>query len=198
MHPIQCACGSVQGRIEGSGVHNRGICYCTDCRAFARFLGKGSEVLDAQGGTEIVQLAQPRLRFLRGEEHLAALRLSGKGIIRWYAACCRTPIGNTLPTRRVSVIGLVNACLDAQRMDEDFGTDPAIVHANSALGSPKPSPHGMLGATARLIGIIGAALVTGRYRRSPLFDESGALRVEPRVLTPEELADLKADRAGPE
>ncbi|UEX76396.1 DUF6151 family protein [Spiribacter halobius] len=190
-------CGSVGGRIEGSGLHNRGICHCTDCRAFARFLGKGEEVLDAQGGTEIVQLAQWRLRFERGEEHLAAVRLSTKGILRWYAACCRTPIGNTLPTRRVSVIGLVHACLDAQRLDEDFGNGVAIVHAGSALGSPKPRSHGMLGASARLIGIIGAALITGRYRRSPLFDDSGAPRVVPRVLTAEELAELKADPGAP-
>jgi len=197
MPRIECACGAVQGVIEGSGAHNRGLCYCSDCRAFARFLNKAPEVLDEQGGTEIVQIAQPRLRFEQGEEHLAAVRLSDKGIIRWYAACCRTPIGNTLPTRRVAVIGLVRACLDSNRMDQDFGPPGVIVHANSALGSPKPRPRGPSGATVRLIRIIGASLITGRYRRSPLFDDAGSLRVAPKVLTQEELAVLKgADVAG--
>lgn len=196
MHTIQCGCGSLAGRIEGSGLHNRGICYCTDCRAFARLLGKSGEVLDEKGGTEIVQLAQPRLRFERGEEHLAIVRLSPKGILRWYAACCNTPIGNTLPTRSISVIGLVHACLDRQRMDEDFGGIAVIVHAESALGSPKPRPRGFLLATARLVGITWANLLTGRYRRSPLFDATGAPKAEPRVLPPEELAALKAEDRG--
>lgn len=83
-------------------------------------------------------------------------------------------------------------------MAEDFGTDLVIVHADGALGSPKPRPQGLVGAAARLIRIIGGELLSGRYRRSPLFDESGAPRVVPRILTAEELADLKADQAAPE
>lgn len=191
MHRIQCECGAVRGEIEQSGLHNRLVCYCTDCRAFANFLGKGHEVLDAQGGTEIVQLAQSRLRFLQGEDRLSAVRLSDKGIIRWYAACCGTPIGNTVADRRVSIIGLVHSCLDSKRMDEDFGTSIAVVHAGSALGNPKPKPRGLVGVVARTLWIVYSNLVAGRYRTSPLFDESGSPRTSPHVLKPEELAELK-------
>jgi hypothetical protein len=81
MHPIQCKCGTLRGQLEGTGVCNRLICYCTDCRAFASFLGRTVEVLDKQGGTEIVQVAQPRLRFLQGEDRLSAVRLSEKGLV---------------------------------------------------------------------------------------------------------------------
>lgn len=191
MHQFQCNCGAVRGQIEGSGAHNHLVCYCTDCQAFARYLGKASEVLDAQGGTEIVQLAQPRLHFLQGEDRLSAVRLSEKGLVRWYTACCRTPIGNTLSDPKASVIGLVHACLDPAQIDKDFGTNIVAVNTATALGEPKPKQSGLLGVIARSLSIIFANLISGRYRKSPLFNGSGSPRVEPEVLTPEELARLK-------
>jgi len=191
MYQFQCHCGAVRGKIEGSGAHNHLICYCTDCQAFARYLGKASDLLDVQGGTEIVQLAQPRLHFLQGEDRLAAVRLSQKGLIRWYTACCKTPIGNTLPNPKVSVIGLVHACLNPSRINEDFGTRVAAVNTATAVGEPKPKPSGLLGVMARSLSIFLADLISGRYRKSPLFNDSGAPRVEPEILTPEALARLK-------
>lgn len=191
MSQFQCHCGTVRGQIEGQGIHNHLICYCTDCQAFARYLGEASDVLDAQGGTEIVQLGQPRLRFLQGEDRLAAVRLSEKGLVRWYTTCCRTPIGNTLSNPQVSVIGLVHACLDSARINEEFGPLVAAIDTATALGEPKPKPSGLLGVIARSLSMVLANLVSGRYRQSPLFKDSGAPRVEPEILTPAELARLK-------
>lgn len=130
-------------------------CYCTDCRAFAHFLGKAPDVLDEQGGTEIVQVAQPRLRFIQGEDYLSAVRLSDKGMIRWYASCCGTPIGNTLANPKVSFIGLIHTCLDRARMNQDFGTSVAVVNTDTALGSPKPRQRGLPGVVARLLCVNG-------------------------------------------
>jgi hypothetical protein len=172
-------------------MHNRLICYCTDCRAFAHFLGRGREVLDAQGGTEIVQVAQSRLRFLQGEDRLSAVRLSKKGIIRWYAACCRTPIGNTMADPKVSVIGLVHCCLDPAQINEDFGSNVAVVHADTALGDSRPKQRGLPGVIIRTLWIVYTDLVRGRYKKSPLFNESGSPRTVPTILSPEELAKLK-------
>lgn len=191
MHPIQCVCGAVRGQIEGVGVHNRLICYCTDCRAFAHFLGRGREVLDAHGGTEIVQVAQARLRFLQGEERLSAVRLSEKGIIRWYAACCKTPIGNTPADPKVSVIGLIHCCLDAARINEDFGNNVAVVHAETALGDSKPKRRGLLGVVARTLWIVYTQLISRHYKKSSLFNEAGSPRIAPKILSAEELAKLK-------
>jgi hypothetical protein len=38
--------------------------------------------------------------------------LTPKGLLRWYASCCRTPIGATLAIRHVSFLGLNHACID--------------------------------------------------------------------------------------
>ena len=191
MHQIQCKCGTVRGHLEGQGVHNRLICYCSDCRAFATFLGQADEVLDTQGGTEIVQVAQPRVRFDQGADQLAAVRLSDKGMIRWYAACCNTPIGNTMADPKVAFIGLIHTSLDRPQMDKDFGTDIAIVNAASALGDPKPVQRGMVGTIARFIRIVIGARLSGSYKKSQLFNPAGEPCVVPKVLSPQELKRFK-------
>lgn len=190
-YSIQCQCGTVCGELDGAGVHNRLICYCTDCRAYANFLGRGADVLDEQGGTEIVQVAQPRVRFLKGEDKISALRLSEKGMIRWYASCCNTPIGNTLSDPKVSFIGLIHVALEHNQMDQHFGKNVAILNADTALGEPKPAQRGLLGVMARFIWVVVTARISGRYKNSPLFDASGVPRVVPSILRPEELARLK-------
>lgn len=192
MHPIQCKCGAIRGQLEGAGTHNRIICYCTDCRAFARFLGKAPDVLDEQGGTEIFQVAQSRLRFLEGEEHLAAIRLSDKGLVRWYASCCKTPIGNTMTNPNISFIGLIHTCLDRVQINEDFGASIAVVNTDTALGTPKPKQRGLLGVVARFVWIVLTDRISGEYRKSPLFNASGLPRVDPKILSSEEVARLKS------
>jgi hypothetical protein len=192
LHPIQCQCGAVRGQLEVTGVSNRAICYCTDCRAFARYLGRAADVLDEQGGTEIVQVAQPRLHFSQGVDRLAAVRLTEKGLMRWYASCCKTPIGNTMADAKVPFIGMIHSSLDHSRMDRDFGAAVAMVHTKSALGEPKPEQRGLLGAMARFIWIVVSTRISGQYRNSPLFDGSGSPIVAPTILAKPELARLKS------
>lgn len=192
LHPIQCKCGAVRGQLEGIGSHCRLICYCTDCRAFARFLGKAPEVLDKQGGTEIVQVAQQRLHFVQGEDRLAAVRLSDKGMLRWYTTCCATPIGNTMANPKAAFIGLIHSCLDRGQMDKDFGTQVAVLSTGTALGEPKPEQRGLLGVVARFLWILFSNNIAGGYRKSPLFNASGLPRVAPKILNAQELASLKS------
>lgn len=192
MHRIQCKCGTVKGQLSGKGTSNRVVCYCTDCRAFAHFLGRPGEVLDAHGGTEIVQVAQPRLTFSQGKEHIAAVRFSEKGLVRWYAACCKTPIGNTPLNPNVPFIGLIHSSLDRSRMAVDFGKNIAKVNTDTAIGEPKPKPSGLFVSILRFLWIVLSTRIGGRYRKSELFDEYGALIVRPTVLTAEELGRLKS------
>ena len=82
MHRIQCKCGTIQGHVQGKGTCNRLVCYCADCQVFAKYLGHSDDILDARGGTEIVQIAQPRLALSQGQEQLAAVRLSKNGLLQ--------------------------------------------------------------------------------------------------------------------
>jgi hypothetical protein len=189
-HHLQCRCGAVQGEVLLPATHNHVRCYCVDCRAFAHYLGKAAEVLDQQGGTEIVQVPQSRLRLQKGGNNLAAMRLSSKGMIRWYATCCGTPIGNTPADPKWAFIGLINSCLDRRRIDQDFGSEVATGFAKQAWGEPKPAARGLLGMIARFLWIVISNRLTGRYRQTPLFDVSGSPRVTPKILTLAERQNL--------
>ena len=189
MHQIQCKCGSIRGQVQGRGTCSRVKCYCCDCRAFTKYLGCSNDVLDAHGGTEIVQIAQPRVVFLQGKEHLAAVRFSEKGLVRWYAACCKTPIGNTLPDPKVSFIGLIHSCLDSSKLEEDFGINIAIVNVDSAFGEPKPEQKGVFGTILRFLWIVLTMRIRGKYRNSQFFDDSGDLIALPKVLASEEFRE---------
>lgn len=65
------------------------------------------------------------------------MRLSEKGLLRWYAKCCNTPIGNTLADYRISFIGLLHDCLTrtGESLDESFGPVRARSFTAAAHGN---------------------------------------------------------------
>lgn len=187
-HPISCSCGKLKGTLERTQRENRGICYCADCQAFARFL-KSQQILDAHGGTDVVQTLPKHVSFTDGIEHLACIRLTEKGLLRWYASCCNSPIGNTAATRTMSFVGLVHNCLESgpHSLDEAFGPIRMQVNCQSALGEPKPKSFGLLPALARIAGMLLKARLDGSYKRTPFFiPGSNTPIVRPKVLSPEE------------
>lgn len=191
VHPLRCRCGALQGQVELNGRGNRMVCYCQDCQAFARFLGPADQVLDAQGGSDVVQLAPHRIRITQGAAHLAVMRLSDQGMLRWYAACCRTPVGNTMSSRAMPFTGLLAQCLDSAPLEAAFGPVRASANTESAIGEPKPRAFGMAGAVLRILGMVLGSRLSGRYKDTPFFNASGAPVAEPRVLSAEERARLR-------
>nr|WP_298147315.1 DUF6151 family protein [uncultured Pseudomonas sp.] len=192
-HPISCNCGKLKGTLELNDGLNRAICYCRDCQAFARFLGHEAQVLDSQGGTDIVQTIAKSLRFTDGIEQLACMRLSEKGLLRWYASCCNTPIGNTSANYQLSVVGLVHSCLGSTHrpLDATFGPVRACVYTESALGAPKPKAFGLASTMLRIVPRLLKARLDGSYKHTPFFIPGTSTPiVQPRVLSVEERAGV--------
>jgi hypothetical protein len=121
---IHCHCDKLKGTLNRTQEVNRCVCYCADCQAFARFLKREHEILDDMGGTSIIQTIPANIRFTEGIENLTCMSLTENGMLRWYAACCNTPIGNTLSTPNLSFIGLIHNCLSSEQTDLDntFGS----------------------------------------------------------------------------
>ena len=94
-HPLQCKCGKVKGYVTHAERVDRVVCYCKDCQAFAHFLGENG-ILDERGGTDIIQALPRDVNFTKGVDALACIRLTPKGLLRWYTSCCNTPVGNIL------------------------------------------------------------------------------------------------------
>lgn len=189
--PLRCRCGAVRGEIDEGRAYTRATCYCKDCRAFARFLGVPG-VLDASGGTDVIPMAPAALRFSGGLEHVVCMSLSPKGVLRWYASCCRTPLANTPRDANLPYVGVITDCLAVtpQAMEAAFGPrDRVVLNTASATAPVKATPVAFaVGGLRILSGILGARL--RRERSSAFFDGNGRPLREPHVITREERAAL--------
>ena len=192
---LSCRCGNVEGRLHGASPHtvNRVICYCDDCQAFLHQIGR-ADLLDGHGGTDIVQVAPASIRFDKGTERIACLRLTPKGLHRWYASCCKTPLGNTL-TPSVPFVGIAPELfrLDASRRDDVFGKPRGAILAKYAIGTPpaqsKTRQLSFLAGTVRLI--VGWRL-GGKAWPHPFFDrETRAPKYPVTILSHDERESLR-------
>lgn len=189
-HPLHCRCGTLKGYVSNLKVINRCVCYCKDCQAFAHFLGRADDVLDADGGTDIVQTLPANVTITEGREVLVCMRLSQHGLLRWYTGCCNTPVGNTMANFRVSFVGLIHSCLEAPGMSLEgtFGPVRMWVHTKSARGDVASKAGGMVPGILRFVAMVARARIDGSYKRTPLFSPgTGTPIVVPKVLSRSEL-----------
>lgn len=191
---LRCRCGALRGVLETTPECTRLVCYCKDCQAFARFLGDPGDILDALGGSDVIGVHPQQLHFTEGRDKLACMSLSDKGMLRWYALCCRTPIGNTSRSAAVAYVGLLHTCIDTggEGVDAAFGPVRLKSMVKSATGKVESSG---LAALPTLLGFAGKLLrarLSGSYRRTPFFGADGAPVVAPTVLTPAERAALSS------
>lgn len=187
---LRCECGQVEAAVESGPAYTRATCYCRDCRAYARWLDRPG-LMDAQGGTDIVAMNPRAVRFTAGVDRVACMSLSPKGLLRWYASCCRAPLGNTPRDGKVAYVGLPAASLKpAAAVDAAFGqAGRTVINGKSAQGEVRPTPVAFMRDGLRIVaGILGA-----RLRRQPpsLFFEADAQPIRtPQVLDKAERAPL--------
>ena len=192
-HPIQCRCGCLKGSVANVKATNRVTCYCRDCQAFAHFLGKGGDILDSHGGTDIVQTLPKNISLDQGTEVLACMRLTEAGLLRWYTTCCNTPIGNTLPSHKLSFIGLVHNCLESSgvTLDNSFGVVSTRVNTKYTKGALKSKPVGLIATVIRNIARMVKARIDGSYQHTLFFStDSGMPVASPKILTQQEYEDI--------
>jgi len=185
--PLRCRCGRVRGVAEevSPSAGLRFLCYCTDCQAFARFLG-GSDVLDAAGGTDIFQMAPARVRVTAGADALRSIARSRK-VLRWYADCCRTPVANTAARARFPIVAIIHSFMDhasdGRSRDELLGPPLCRLFERSAVaalpqGAPPPAGLAVL---ARRASLLFHWWRRGLASPSPFFDPvTRKPRAEPR------------------
>ncbi len=195
--PLRCQCGKLTGSATAlsASAGTRIVCYCGDCQAFAHFLER-RDIMDEWGGTDIFQMAPAHVRIDHDDDALRCVRLSSKGLYRWYCGHCKTAVANTIGAR-VPFVGLIHSFIDLDRagvtLDALLGEPIGWVHVGKAsLGGP---PHAkrtsMLPVIARSVRKLGKSLLTGTAKPSPFFDpKTHAPRSAARVLGAEERAAL--------
>lgn len=185
---IQCECGTFRARLENFPRNSPGrlVCYCDDCQTFAHHLNR-ADLLDAAGGTEVIPVYPAEIEIVAGRESLKCLRLSPKGLFRWYAVCCNTPIANANPGFPwVGMVHRVFTVTDPGYLERTFGAVKSRVMGRYVRGTP---PDG----TAERIGLKGFMMVlpfiikgvaTGKVKPSPFFAGDGRTPiVSPIVLS---------------
>ena len=189
--PLQCRCGRVRGaaREVSPSAGLRFVCYCTDCQAFAHFLDR-ADVLDAAGGTDIFQMPPSRVTLTEGVDAVRSLCFSSR-VIRWYADCCKTPIGNTASSPRFPVFALTHSFIDSEATgrsrDDALGPPLCRIYERSAAGllPPGAPPPPSLGIFARRATKILGWWWRGLGRPNPFFDDhTNAPFSAPRILDP--------------
>lgn len=185
---LACRCGATRWTIAADAPGTHVECYCADCQTFVRHL-QAVDWLDAAGGTELFQTLPHAVRFTAGSENLRLLRLSPKGLMRWYAGCCGTPIANTLASPGLPFVGMV-------LKPGQTGFGPVVTRANVA-GALKPVRQG--GIARAVFGVLSRALrakLTASGRANPFFGADRAPIVAPIVLTLAERDAARPPKAG--
>ena len=199
--PLSCTCGAITGCVHGVTPRNsrRLSCMCDDCQAYAQYLGRTGDILDAHGGTDLSYATQARVEMSTGRELLAAVRLHAKGILRVYASCCKTPVAH-VPSPKLAFVGIPHLFMQrgprGETRDEMLGP---LVHRLQARFCRGEMPSGAHPGTP--VGLLAAATLTvvweslcGRQKPSTFHHaQSGEPIVQPTVLSAPELARLRGD-----
>ena len=192
---LRCACGAVEGVVMDASPKtlNRAVCYCDDCQAFARFLGR-DDIMDAKGASDIIQMAPAQLRFTKGADKLRSMLLSEKGVLRWYVDCCKMPAGNMLNSPRCPFTGIPKGIfvLQGSELDAVVGTPMGKIHGRFAIGGCPPGvdEKAGFGVIFRSAGFLLGNAIRGKHKPSPYWTNEGKHVSPPRILSPEERTPL--------
>lgn len=190
---IQCSCGKVQAEVAEfpKATPGRLVCYCDDCQAFLRYLGR-ADLLDAGGGTEIVPAYPANVRLVSGVEQLKCTRLSDKGMYRWSTTCCNSPIANThLGTPWVGIHKNAYQAKDPQFLERTLGPVKAAIMGKFATGPTIPGTPATFNFKGMLVVLpfILKGKINGKSKGSPFFQADGKTPIKPpTVLSADERA----------
>ncbi len=100
-----CGCGAVAFAVDGP-LADVYVCHCSLCR---RFTGSG--------GIAVVVVEKERLRWIRGEGHVATWRRPGADWQCWFCPTCGSPLpGENDPARVFIPAGLLHRGADGLRV----------------------------------------------------------------------------------
>jgi hypothetical protein len=178
---LACHCGKVAGELKH--VHTDSFhvkCLCCDCQEFASQIGQHESILDAHGGTELFQTYPAYVTITQGADYISQLRLTPKGLLRYYTSCCNTPIGNMMSAQKVPFIGIPVAFMQfGSDQEKDKILGPIIMQA-FAKYAKNAKPEGAydrfpLSFLPKLLGFMAKGFLQKKYLPSPYRKDKNAV-----------------------
>ncbi len=183
---LKCSCGNVRGKAKNINKSSgtRIMCCCDDCQSFAQYLNQESSVLDQYGGTDIFQMPISNIKITEGIEQISCVRLSAKGLYRWYTKCCNTPIGNSMGPG-VPFIGVIHNFMDnVSTRDEELGKNRGHIQIKFAR---QEVPTDLQGSSLKIIlrSLFKLLVwkIKGLNKPSVFFDDNGKPITKPNILS---------------
>jgi len=161
------------------------------------FLGR-ADLLDKNGGTEIIPVYPADVRLQEGQEHLRCTRLAPSGMFRFSTTCCNSPIGNTDSKRPwFGVFYRAFTVEDPNYLSQMLGPVRSSIMGRYAKGTQPPGTPQTFDFKAfrTVMPFIVKGKIGGKARPSPVFGADGTPVVAPHALTAEERLAARA-RAG--
>ncbi len=180
---FSCDCGALTGHITQQGVKSgtHVVCFCHDCRAAQLYFNQPDP---APGPIEILQMAPEEIVIDTGAEHLAAMQLSPKGMLRWYAKCCSAPLATTPLTPKFPFAGFI-----VKRIPDASSLGPVTTRGFVPGSNGKQSHEKVRYAAFGLLKRVLKSRLSGSWKQTPFFkSETGAPVAQPTILTKEERA----------
>ncbi len=161
-----CECRALQGRITAEGVQagTHVVCYCPDCRAAELYFGQPDPAPDP---IAVFQIAPEHIEIDQGAEHLAVMQLGPKGVYRWYAKCCKSPLANTLQTPKFPFASVI-----AKRVANPSNLGPVTSRSFVPKPGGKSSHERFASAVFGVLKRAAKSRFSGGWKKTPFFDGS--------------------------
>ena len=201
---VRCECGKFQAEVTDvrASTGGRAVCYCDDCQSFLHHIGR-AELLDKNGGTEVIPTFPSSIKITAGREQLRCTRLSPRGLYRFSTACCKTPVANlTLGAPWAGLSPHLYNFGEAGFVERNFGPIKSRIMAKFAYGDiPKEaSPKMGLRDIAFVAPFLLKGFLLGKKSPSPFFEADGKTPiVTPEVISLEARTEIRkkiSDRLG--
>ncbi len=178
---IKCECGKFRAKLGAFPQNTPGrlVCYCDDCQAYLQHINR-IDLLDENGGTEVIPAYPADVDIVSGLEHLKCTQLSDKGVLRFSTSCCNTPIVNTKAGEPwAGFFRCSYAFQNTHELDQTLGPVRSRIMGQYAKGTP---PAGTpkkfnLRAFLTVMPFMLRGKLFGKSKPSPFFEADGVTPV---------------------
>jgi hypothetical protein len=118
-----------------------------------------------------VQATPDQVKILAGQEYLRCLRLTERGLTRWFTACCMTPLANTPRHAWMPFVGVMNCVLDTE--------EQALLGPTTHLNGPHTISWTII---LRSAWVLLQGMLLRRHHPNAFFNDRGKPIAQPEVI----------------